>query len=283
MEGIKLSYKPWALLVLAFFYLIEPITKIVFYSFYWGVNPVQFISAELQAGTLIESFEFFLLFPIAGVALFAVKKWSFPLFIAVQLWVVVLNIPYLSELYQTNQVWLFAFFVVFSLLNIAAVGFLLLPAVRIAYLDPKIRWWEAKPRYSKLIKGVIDNKNIAEIRNISESGVFVTTEKNLQINTDVMLNFKLAAESGFSDEYMFIFKAHVVHKFTVDGQEGYGTQFVETSASDKRHIRKMIKSLEKSNCQRRPPRRGFSDLIKWLVNLIKTGEGLVESNKVATH
>jgi hypothetical protein len=266
--------KPWPLLILAFFHFIEPLTKIVFYSVYWHISPIEYVQTviEYNEGSMITNFEFFLLFPIAGIALFAVKKWSYFVFLAVQVWVFMANIPYLLELYQTSQAWLLLSFIGFGLLNIVMVTYLLLPAVRIAYLDPRIRWWEAKPRYSVNIPCEIDGKKQSTVRNISQSGVFITTEIDLPIDSDVNLEFILSAESTRFDIKS---RAQVVHKFKVGGYEGYGARFNEISSDSMRLMKSMIKYLEKSNCQRRPPRRHFSDLIQWIIALLTTGKGLL--------
>jgi hypothetical protein len=266
--------KPWPLLILAFFHVIEPLTKILFFSIYWQISPFEFVQIVIEhnSDSMVNTLGFFLFFPIAGFALFAVKKWSLFVFLVIQVWVLIINIPYLVDLYQTSQLWLLLSFIGFGLLNIAVVTYLLLPAVRIAYLDPRIRWWEAKPRYSANIPCEIDGKIQSTVRNISQSGVFITTDMDLPIDSDVNLEFILNAELTKFDIKS---RAHVVHKFTVGGHEGYGARFNEFSPENKRLIKSMIKYLEKSNCQRRPPRRRFSDLIHWFVTLLTTGKGLL--------
>ncbi len=270
--------KPWPLLILAFFHFIEPLTKIVFYSFYWHISPFEFVRVVIEhnGGSMITNFEFFLLFPVAGLALFAVKKWSYFVFLAVQAWVFIVNVPYLIELYQTNQAWLLLSFIGFGLLNIAMVTYLLLPAVRIAYLDPRIRWWEAKPRYSAHIPCEIDGKIQSTVRNISQSGVFITADIDLPIDSDINLEFILnAAPTTFDIKS----RAKVVYKFMVDGHEGYGARFTELSPDNKRLMKSMIKHLEKSHCQRRPPHRHLSDLIHWITALLTTGKGFLPKTR----
>jgi hypothetical protein len=266
--------KPWPLLILAFFHVIEPLTKILFFSVYWHISPFEFISIVLEynADSMIDNLRFFLFFPIAGLAIFAVKKWSYFVFLAIQVWVFITNIPYLMEMYQANQTWLLLSFIGFGLLNIAVVTYLLLPAVRIAYLDPRIRWWEAKPRYSANIPCEIDGKIQSTVRNISLSGVFITTEMDLPIGSDVNLEFIL---NDAPAKFDIKSRANVVHKFIVDGHEGFGARFTELSPDNKRLIKSMIKYLDKSNCQRRPPRRNFSDLIHWVRDLLTTGKGFL--------
>lgn len=265
-----MEYKPWPLLILAFFHFIEPVLKILFYSTYFQMNPIDVTVIEYQTASAIHVFEYFFLFPIAGFALYSVKKWSFPVFIAVEIWVLTANLPYLTELYQTNQLWLFSFFTVFGILNITVVSYLLLPAVRIAYLDPRMRWWEAQPRYAVDISVKINNEFIGMIKNISKSGIFIATHNNLIVDSDVEIEFSLIPPN---DSHIKL-DALVQHKFTINNTEGYGVSFSHLTSNNKHLINSMISYLDKSGHDRRPPRRSMSDLTRWIKTLLQTGKGL---------
>lgn len=269
-----MNHKPWPLLILAFIHFIEPVTKITFYSIYFHINPLNAVVNVYQGSSAIQVFEFFFLFPIAGYAIYAVKKWSYPVFIIVEIWVFMINMPYLNELYQTNQMPLLGFFILFGAINLSIVTYLLLPAVRIAYLDPRIRWWEAKPRYSVNIDCKVNNKTAGTIKNISASGVFITTETNFIINSSVELAFQFTAPSI---DFYIKSKAIVLHKFVINDIEGYGARFVDLSKDNKRQINKIIKYLDKSNTKRRPVHRNATDLIQWLTDVIKTGKGFTST------
>ena len=273
-----MEYKPWPLLILAFFHFIEPCTKIGFYSVYFSVNPVDVLIIEYNASSALQFFEYFFLFPIAGIALFAVKKWSFPVFISVEAWVVLTNLSYFKELFVTSQFLLLAFFIFFLVLNVVVVSYLLLPAVRIAYLDPRIRWWEAKPRYSVSSEVKIGDHVAGNIKNISESGVFIASHDVLMIDSEVELEFSIIAQEQVFDCAL---NAMIVHKFAIDGLEGYGARFAKMNVHDRRHIHSMIKCLDKSHVERRPPRRGIKDLIHWLATLMKSGKGLFPQDELS--
>ena len=275
-----MEYKPWPLIILAFFHFIEPLTKISFYSAYFSVNPVDVVLIEYQASSTLQFFEYFFLFPIAGIAIFAVKKWSFPVFLIIEAWVLITNIPYFNELYLTSQFLLLGFFILFGILNITVVSYLLLPAVRIAYLDPRIRWWEAKPRYSVDIECKVNDKPIGRIKNLSESGVFISTHEDLPIDSIIKLEYTL--ETVDSNAIKICTQAHIIHKFTINSSEGYGIQYTDLPHSTKHFIHSKIKYLEKAGYDRRPPRRHITDLFNWLAKLIKTGEGLLPKNRANT-
>jgi len=270
-----MEYKPWPLLILAFAHFIEPISKVSFYSIYFSVSPIDVVTIEIVRGSARHIFEYFFLFPIAGIAIFAVKKWSFPVFLGVEIWTFASNLTYFNLLYQNEQILLLAFFIIFAIVNIFIVGYLLLPAVRIAYLDPGIRWWEAKPRYTINIKAQINNNDAGSIMNISESGVFLTSTTNLEINSTPALVFSIALPDYSKNKIELNLPTTVIHKFSIDNHEGYGIRFNKLSKDSKRLIKTLIKTLEKSNYSRRPPRRSINSLLQWLTTLTKTGEGLI--------
>ena len=272
-----MEHKPWPLLILAFIHLIEPISKIIFYSLFFNITPSHVVLSVYQSETLLHFLEFLFLFPIAGIAIYSVKRWSLPVFLIVEAWVFYINASYLNDLYQTQQLWLFGSFVLFGLLNLAIVTYLLIPAVRIAYLDPHVRWWEAQPRYSVNLDCVIDNKMNGFIKNISADGVFIKTENDLAIDSDARLIFKFTAPSM---EFSLNTKIQVLHKFNINDVTGYGAKFVGLSKDNKHFINALIKFLDKSNVERRPPHRNLKSFIRWFTTLIKTGEGLVMRNKL---
>jgi len=271
-----MQHKPWPLLILAFIHFIEPITKVIFYSFFFNITPWHVVSVIYNNESTLYFLQFLFLFPIAGIAIYAVKKWSLPVFLLVELLVLIINSQYLNELYQTNQLWLFGCFIFFGLLNLTIVTYLLIPAVRIAYVDPKIRWWESDPRYSVNIDCIIDNNITGQIKNISIGGVFIKTNNNLEIDSNARLIFKFQTPSSKNHINT---KIRVLHKFRINNIDGYGVLFVDLSKDNKYLLKSIIKFLDRSNVERRPPRRNLKSLLQWLAILITTGKGLSILNK----
>jgi len=242
-----MEHKPWPLIILAFIHIIEPITKINFYSLYYQLTPLEVVLRVYQSNTAIQIFEFFLLFPIAGLALFAVKKWSYLVFFIAEIWVLTINFSYLNDLYQTNQMMMLGFFVSFTILNLVFVSYLLLPAVRNAYLHPRTRWWESKPRYSVNFDCKVDGKSIGTIRNISSGGVFIETDSKLLIKSKLMIEFNLSIES---ETVKIRTRSFVLNKFEINNTQGYGAKFIETTRRNKKLLKKTINHLEKSHSDR---------------------------------
>jgi len=272
-----MEYKPWPLIILAFFHFIEPLSKVTFYSVFFSLSPLDIISIEITGGSLLHIFEYFFLFPIAGIAIFAVKKWSLSVFLCVELWVFISNLPYIQELYLNQQYLLSSFFIIFAVLNVTVVSYLLIPAVHVAYLDPKIRWWEAKPRYTINAKCSIDD-NTATIRDISESGVFIFSQNDLEIDGEINLQFKVEQVAATLTHDELKIQAKVIHHFTIDNHSGYGARFMMVSKEDRRIMQKLIRALDASDAKRRPPRLTIGDLVTWIKTFIHTGKGLIPTS-----
>ena len=264
-----MEHKPWPLIILAFIHLIEPISKIIFYSIIFSVSPIKIVESFYQTETIIHQIHFYLLFPIAGIAIISVKKWSLPLFLFIECYVFIINLDYLYILYTTNQYLLFSSFIFFGFINIAIVSYLLIPAVRIAYLDPRIRWWESKPRYHTNIDCTINNGVTGKIQNISVNGVFVTTNYDIALDSNIEIAFNFKTNKN---EYKIKPDVVILNKYDVKNTSGYGAVFHNLSKQDKKTIKSIIKYLEQSNATRRPPRKNPLTLYLWLKTFLTTGK-----------
>jgi hypothetical protein len=264
-----MKYKPWPIVILAIIHFIEPLTKILFYSVFYKISPVTVVTSEVSAGSALDIFEFFFLFPIAGYAIWSVRKWSIPVFLVIEAWVVIANWSYLNSLYTSGQTTLLICFICFGILNIFVAVYMLIPAVRLAYFDPRIRWWEAKPRYTFKIDCKVNDNDIAEILNISSTGVFIANQDKKETGKTINLKFDSKGQS-------FSLEGNVVHNFTINGVDGYGVQFQNLDKINRTKVKKLIRTLEDEKVERRPERRNLvEDFKNWLLTAVKTGKGIV--------
>ncbi|MCB9060487.1 MAG: PilZ domain-containing protein [Halobacteriovoraceae bacterium] len=269
-------YKPWPIILIGLLHILEPITKILFYSIFERISPLTVVVGEISTKNYIHIFEFFFMFPIAGIAILRVRKWSLWVFAFIEIWIFFANMPYMSILLTNGAYLLFAFFILFFVLNCLVVVYLLVPAVRIAYLDPSIRWWESHPRYTKEIPCSVNESFKTRILNISRSGVFVEKSPEFVKGDIVEIEFE-------SFEYKLKLKAKVIHNFSVNGINGFGLQFEVDSmtASDKKNVKALIRKLDESGAPRRPEKRNeFLAFFSWLSILFSTGKGLFPENDV---
>ncbi len=269
--------KPWPIVILAFLHLSEPAFKILFYSLYWGRTPHYILgSTSLQNPYVL--FMFFIACPVAGIAIYAVKKWSLPVFILIEALIIYGH-------YHNHQAAPGAFstalFLSMCLLNLLVVSYFLIPAVKLAYIDPKFRWWEAKPRYKVdwKAKTTQDSLNFtANIVNISEGGVLLNAPSpQLDSEKPVLMVFQTTDEMLTFD--VLSLKGNIAHYYEHSGIFRYGIRFDLSNPADKSKLKTCIKKLEKNGVERRPSRDSFSSLFEWSYTLLTTGQGLLPSLK----
>jgi hypothetical protein len=178
----------------------------------------------------------FLFIPvIGGLLIYSCKKWSYYLYLAI------MTIPfiysYLSWQSQPNQN-LGAYLIAFYLINLVVVGYFVLPQVRLVYFDPRLRWWETKPRYKAEFETAItwvDKTAKGEIKNISEGGIFVQTELPINVNGRVNLNFQYnKTDHNFTGEVVYVNKN--------SNPTGYGISLI-LNESESVNLKKLIRDL----------------------------------------
>ncbi|MBY0370856.1 PilZ domain-containing protein, partial [bacterium] len=263
--------KPWPIVLLALFHVLEPLCKLVFYSYYWNISTARYFTYLQHQSTPMELFLFLGAFPLAGIAIFAVKSWSLPVFLGIQIMTLSTHIYHHAIAPQTFPL---SLVVGMSIMNLAVVTYFLLPAVRIAYLDASIRWWEAMPRFVVEWKGTLNQGSAHQevlVQNISEGGVFLNIRGKNHVSFEKPVRIKFDLLTTPLD-----LAGIVRHQSTSGDSMHAGLQFCDLHKADKKKIRQGIKSLEKLGYkQNRIQDEAFASFRKWAVRLLKTGKGLL--------
>jgi hypothetical protein len=263
--------RPWPLVILAVLQFFAPLATILFNSAMLGVKPTYVLGWILEK-SWFQIFETLLLMPIAGIAIYQMKRWGYFVFFACMGWGLGSNIQALSNSPGSNAIWFLL--VVFALPVVLALYFLL-PSVRRTYFDPSVRWWEAKRRYLLEIPILveIDGKELnGKLQNISEGGVALTLEESqLRDAQQIPLRFNVAGVD---------FKIHGMVMYSMQpasGPRAYGVRFLHTRETAHRYA-ELMRGLELIGVVHRdqdaiqPWYLGVRD---WLVTLLTTGKGLV--------
>ena len=205
---------------------------------------------------------------IAGIAVYSVKKWSYPVFLLCMAWITCQMFYKFS--FDFTKTELFLTVIIPMLINIVYVSYILLPKVRAPYYDPRLRWWETKPRYVYATDIKISYNNIqtsGQMTNISEGGLFAIINESIEPNTVIKLNLEILGDH-------LEIQAKVVYR-KPDGTS-HGLQFTNETGNQKRAVKKIIAHLASKNFEMtRPVPRWDEDLAKWFKTLITTGKGLV--------
>ncbi len=177
----------------------------------------------------------FALMPIAGSAIFGVKRWSYPIFASV----LVFTAQRYVDCWKIDpRIFHPALLVMILALDALTVAYFLLPVVRQAYIIPKASWWETRPRYElRLSATVVKNmrKSRATIANVSEGGAFIRTSEDLDAKDLIELKFAVLTQD---------YQLRAVVTYALKGaSSGYGIRFEHTPESLER-MRKLCYCLE---------------------------------------
>lgn len=227
--------KPWALIVLALLHILSPIGNIIVNAHLAHVSIAVYIKALFSPEEIFRTCIFLFIPVIGGVLIYLCKKWSYYLYLFL------MTIPfiysYLSWQAQPNQN-LGVYLIAFYLINLVVVGYFVLPQVRLVYFDPRLRWWETKPRYKAEFETSvtwIEKTAKGEIKNISEGGIFVQTELPINVNGRVHLNFNYNNTThNFVGEVVYVNKSLT--------PTGYGISLI-TNDKDSLSLKKLIRDL----------------------------------------
>lgn len=255
--------KPWAIIVLALLHILAPIGSLVFNARRAG-RPVIDHWVYWMHGLPKHLFFIYVIIPIvAGVMIYICRRWSYWVYLGCLL------VIFLSNLYSFSlNMNLVNFVALMSVLiiDVLAVAYFVVPAVRQVYFDPRIRWWEAAPRFIFKHQATVNDKN-GEINNISRGGLFIKTSTNLEEGQNVHLEWSF-------ENVNYAVPGRVVYKSTRVASEGYGIQFHEPNVADK-ELKKLCQNL-KARGQMVPDRiPGPEDSFgAWLKKLVTKHEGL---------
>lgn len=260
--------KPWPLIVLALLHFLAPVGNIFANSIFANVSVGTYIQALFHPDEVARTI-IFLGIPIAGgILIYICKKWSYYLYLA--LMVLPFFYSYMSWQAQPS-IELGVYLVAFYVINLLVVGYFILPQVRQVYFDPRLRWWETKPRFKAEFETDftwVDQKAKGEIKNLSEGGLFIETDMKMNTLGRIDIDFKYK-------EKTYALKGEIVYGRNSNGRNGYGISLGESDAQKER-VKSLISSLSEQGMLMtgRAPTDEDSFLY-WIKRLLKQKKGWV--------
>ncbi len=223
--GIK--KRPLGYTVLSVLFLLEPLIKIIHLKIVTGFSISLLLNTILGWKNIFQVGEYFLLFPLAGVALFKIRRFSYIFLVLIQIYGLLKILtfePYSWPYFTKEPILLIWGFVV---VNLFVLLYLLHPQNRKPFFDATIRWWESKTRYMVdfpcKCHGIKDNGEVGteafdtKVLNISQSGAFIKGD-HYKKGDKVQVGFQLLAK-----DYLFTGTVMSVHPF--HDSMGMGIQF----------------------------------------------------------
>lgn len=229
-----MKQRPWPIIILAAFHVVAPVGNILFNAMLTKIPLGIYMKALLLSENRL-TLAIFTLVPILGaVFIFMCRKWSYIAYVTLM----IIPVSYSIIEYAKNSTFAMGVgLAVFFVINFLVVGYFLKPAVRRLYFDPRMRWWETKPRYKADFQCQVELKgqqHWVEIKNISEGGAFLETSSEFQEGDLLKIYFKdSAGVLALNGEVVYRRHAQPV---------GYGFKFEKVSSREPR-LKELIRKL----------------------------------------
>lgn len=262
-----MKQRPWPIVILAALHLIAPLGNF-FFNYYYSPNSLwDFLKLFFYYKNLVVTFVILILPMLAGLAIYACKKWSYIVYVLIML--TMFGFSTFSWLTMSNPMSL-GLYILITVLNIGIVSYFLIPAVRDVYFDPRLRWWEAKPRYKfdQTAKAIINNLSFeGQIKNISEGGLFLKLESTPNDGDEIKIEFESRGQS------ITVSGLVIVHEKIKE--LGFAVKFNHTSES-LTQIKKLIKALDQEGLLLENRLPGPEDSFQfWMKKITKDKSALI--------
>jgi hypothetical protein len=258
-----MKIKPWPLVVLALLHILAPVGNLVLNALRSGRSiPMQW---NYWAHVLPKHlFIVYVCVPIlAGIFIFICRRWSYWGYLACLATLFLSNVYSLSTSLNFGTL---AIVFVILLIDLVVVAYFFVPSVQKIYMDPRLRWWEAAPRYNFNNEGFINNRGVL-IKNLSQGGLFVFPAFNMEEGEKVDVSWT------FNGQKTTVL-GEVVYKMPRPDGTGYGIRFNHSPETEKQ-LKVVVKKLHSQGMIVIDRLPGPEDrFIVWLKKLVTRREGL---------
>ncbi len=234
--------KPFVFSLLSFLCLVEPLIKVLYFKASTQFDFVVILANLMARDTFREVIDFWLVFPVAGLLILKLRKWTYFTFLGVLLYINYNIFTYEQYTWPYNSDSPFFYNYAVALLSVAVFVYFLSPAVRAPFFDRRVRWWEPKARFAVNMSCKLQTSNLtfpSQILNLSQGGAFVQDSKFLRPGDMLMLEFNFLGQT-------IAVPAEVVSRHVTNGTPGYGLRFQFKSLKQSVTMAKVIKVLKKS-------------------------------------
>lgn len=256
--------RPWPLIILAIAHLLAPVSNAILSAHLQHTPLLVYLQRSTRGPEIFQSGFMIAIFFIAAASIYLMKRWSYAVYLVSMGLVTYFNIQAAREYPHLYSIALSLPLAVFDLL---IVGYFLIPEVRAGYFNPRLRWWESKPRYevnAPIALSTNWNQGDATLVNIAEGGAFVRTPVRLEKEDPVEMTIQILSHNVRAS-------GKVVHCSSV----GYGIHF-DLDRKTRREISALVKNLRGHGYEdKRTARPTLADFRAWLHRLVTTGKGWV--------
>ena len=235
--------KPLIFTLISILCVIEPVIKILYFKALTHFDFMVIMSNLVARDSFRDVFDFWLVYPLAGLFLIKLRKWTYFAFMSLLAYIVFSILTYEKYTWPYNsETPFFYHYVVVVMASIVFMTFLL-PTIREPFFDRRLRWWEPQVRYPVGINCSLKNDSMifsSEIINISASGAFLKDSSYFKVGD------KLDLEFTFMGQQLSL-PVQVIHKHSTNGRHGYGVKFDFKSFKQNVTVSKLINSIKQSS------------------------------------
>jgi hypothetical protein len=266
-----MRFRPWPIVILAAAHCLAPLFNGLYSAWLQNVSMSSYWNSTFQTGQWLSMLAYLLSLPVAGIAIFKTKRWSYPVFLSIMGWALYSNFLSWHEFpqYFGTASLLFTYAI-----NIGVMSYFLIPEVREVYFNPRLRWWETKPRYDISIPTALhclDREGDGTLVNVSEGGAFVETPMILFFGSEVQISFQSLGQSPGKTIYV---KSKVVHVRRAK-PAGYGLECVHTVGSFA-EMKEFVREVKNSGALERMGNVSLTEeFFSWSKTVLRTGQGLI--------
>lgn len=242
IQKVSHTEKPKSFYLLAAALFLEPIFKVLYMKFETGFDFDIIFRTIFSMPSFVSHFEFWGLFPLAGVALITQRSWSFPVFMLIQayclfshFYYVEFTWPYVADSPHLSSTFLLIF-------NSLIVLYFIVPEHRRPFWNMSQKLWRDTSRFSTKLPTyftVGDEKLYTSIQNISATAAYFVSEENIPVGEVTSLQFII---NGKVHEIEAIVRR--THHTEEKNMYGYGVEFSKLPVETKEVLHQYIDQLE---------------------------------------
>lgn len=235
--------KPLIFTILSILCLIEPAIKILYFKASTHFDFMVIMSNLQSRNTFMEVFDFWLVFPIAGVLILKLRKWTYFAFMSMLAYIIYSISTYEKYTWPYYSETPFMYHYVVVLMSVAIFVSFLFPQVRKPFFDRRVRWWEPQNRYNVQLSCKLHSSFLtygAQISNISKTGAFLQDAPHIKVGDNLLMEFNFL---GQTIEVPIV----VIHQVSNRNQPGFGVKFAFKSFGQSIKIAKVISVIRRSH------------------------------------
>ena len=230
--------KPPVILIFSLCYVLTPVFFIIQYFYFSHTSLLD--GSTWQTLLTPYKLSFIIIPPIIAYGIFKIHSWGWFLSL-VHMFYILGNNTLAFLVGSRTPPWAI---LIFSIVTLGVLLTFVRKEIRAPYFNPRVRWWESKPRYAISLKVEMENQRTqisGETFNISEGGMFMVSDADVKINEE----FGIQMIRNGSNPVQSHGKIVWVNPAGQSLPQGFGFQFTRIEKSAISEIRQYIKDQKK--------------------------------------